>query len=206
MQFDPAFQQSCSIPVQTFPPEERAFVEAEYAKHKVLLEYGSGGSTLLAAQQDHPLVMTVENDKTWAQNMTQTLAQLYPDAPVKLHWVDTGPTQAWGRPRSNGAERGWRNYPKYALNIWDQPFFRHPDLILIDGRFRTACFMTALMRIERPVTVLFDDYANRRRYHWIERHAPVQEMIGRMAKFRLQPTQWNAKDLTRILTAFLDPD
>lgn len=191
----------------SFSLEVVGFLYDQYDAHDVILEYGSGGSTLLAASQEHSLVMSVENDEAWAQKVRKNLAELAPEAPVHVHWVNIGPTASWGRPRRDPVQRGdhWQSYPNYALNIWDQPFFKHPDLVLIDGRFRPACFLATMMRIERPVTVLFDDYCNRPAYHFVERYAAPVETVGNMARFTLDPMVWPKEDLTQIVQAFLDP-
>ncbi len=204
MRHNLAVQEAFETPRQTFPDRERGFVQQQYQAHDVILEYGAGGSTLMAAEQQHSLVMAVENDRRWAKGIKQTLTQQFPDKPVHVHWVDTGPTMMWGRPKPKSRGDSWRNYPKYALEVWDKPFFRHPDLVMIDGRFRTACFLTTMMRITRPVTVLFDDYTNRAAYHWIERYAAPLEICGRMARFGLVPQALPPQDLSRIIDAFLD--
>jgi protein O-GlcNAc transferase len=37
-----------------------------------------------------------------------------------------------------------------------------PDVVLIDGCFRVACFLACWANIQRPTTVIFDDYTERR--------------------------------------------
>lgn len=204
MRHNLAVKEAFETPRQAFPDREQAYLVDQYAKHDVILEYGCGGSTMLAASQPHSLVMSVENDRKWARSVKEALRRHHPDAPVKVHWVDTGPTMMWGRPRPKQRGESWKNYPNYALNIWDQPYFKQPDLILIDGRFRAACFLAAMMRTQRPVTVLFDDYTNRDSYHWIERYAEPVEVIGRMARFDLSPTPVPSGDLTQVVLSFLD--
>lgn len=200
-----AVKEAFQTPQKTLPDLERAHLEGQYARHDVILEYGCGISTIMAARQNHSLVMAVENDRRWARGIRTTLKRDFPGNRVRIHWVDTGPTMMWGRPNPKKQGENWRNYPTYALSIWDQDFFRHPDLVLIDGRFRTACFLATLFRIERPVTVLFDDYLNRADYHWIERYALPDQEIGRMAQFNLAPRDIPREDLGSIVAAFLEP-
>jgi hypothetical protein len=115
-----------------------------------------------------------------------------------MHWADIGPTGKWGRPVNHKA---WGRFHLYPLSVWDMPWFRHPDLILIDGRFRVGCLLTALYRIERPVTVLFDDYANRRHYvDAVETFVRPVEIVGRMARFELEPTPYPAARMAEITT------
>lgn len=173
-------------PTLTFPPEEAALVRAQYGKARVILEYGSGGSTLLAASMPGKYVMAVESDRAWAVDLQLQIDQAALPSPAVVWHVDIGTTGRWGRPVD---DTGWQRYHHYPLSIWSEPFFRHPDVVLIDGRFRPACFVATAMRITRPVTVLFDDYANRSVYHVVERLAVPQLQIGRMAQFALEPVQ-----------------
>lgn len=197
----PSPDQRPFVPEFTMPHAEQALVARLYAENDVILEYGSGGSTLLAAGQDHSLVMSVESDKAWAENMQAVLDRDFPKAKVKMHWADIGPTGDWGRPLTN---RAWRKFALYPMGVWDRPWFRHPDLILIDGRFRIGCLLTALYRIERPVTVLFDDYASRKHYiKAVERFVKPVEIVDRMARFELEPTPYPVTrmgEITNLMT------
>lgn len=205
MRHNLAVNEALEAPRSALPERERAFIEDQYNRHDVILEYGCGASTLMAAGQDHSLVMAVENDKNWAERVETVLARQHPNHRVRVHWVDTGPTQAWGRPKEKKRGDSWMNYPNYALDIWDQFFFKHPDLVLVDGRFRTACFLTTMLRLQKPVTLLFDDYANRSQYQWIERFAAPSRLVGRMAKFDLEPRSFPNDELTQIVLSFLEP-
>jgi hypothetical protein len=182
----------------TFPAAETAFVKAAYPKAKVILEYGSGGSTVLAAESGCR-VISVESDKAWAARLTEHLATISDTA--KVHHADIGRTGAWGVPMKAN------EYPKfhaYALSVWDRPDFEEPDLVLIDGRFRASCLVAVLLRAKRPTTVLFDDYAKRKYYHGVEKLARKEEMIGRMARFTVTPGSIPAEMVTDAIGWFTD--
>lgn len=168
----------------TFPPEEAALVHETYAAARVILEYGSGGSTRLAASMPGKYVMAVESDRDWAVDLQLQIDSASLPSPALVWHVDIGTTCRWGRPVG---DEGWQRYHRYPLSIWSEPFFRHPDTVLIDGRFRPACFVATAMRITRPVTALFDDYTERPAYHVIERFRAPVRCVGRMAVFRLEP-------------------
>jgi hypothetical protein len=168
----------------SFPPEEAAILQEEYGRARVILEYGSGGSTLLAASMPGKYVMAVESDRDWAVDLQLQIDRADLPSPAVVWHVDIGSTGRWGRPVGDEA---WQRYHRYPLSIWSEAFFRHPDTVLIDGRFRPACFVATALRITRPVTVLFDDYVERPIYHVIERFAEPVWRIGRMAAFQLEP-------------------
>lgn len=170
-----------------------------YAEARVILEYGSGGSTEVAARMPGKYIMSVESDRAWARELRGKLTG--PDIlsrPV-IHHVDIGATGPWGRPLD---DRTWRDYHAYPNGVWDQPWFRHPDVVLIDGRFRTACLATVLLRAERPVRVLFDDYGVRPLYHQVEEVIKPVQMVGRMAEFHVEPDLPRHRDMGLLIRQF----
>lgn len=184
-------------PEFSFPAEEEGeYLQESYAKAQVILEYGSGGSTVLASEMQDKLIFSVESDRDWALNLQFYIDSQNAPSPVVSHFVDIGPVGAWGRPISAEA---WQKFHHYPLDIWDQPFFRHPDVVLIDGRFRTACLAVTRLKITRPVTILFDDYRDRPLYHRVERLVGPPEMIGRMAVFKLTPAPLTADSLGDLM-------
>ena len=178
-------------------------MQACYGAASVVLEYGSGGSTILAAEMPGKRVFSVESDPVWAAGVQAYLDSAGVAAEVSLHVVDIGPTKEWGAPVSDA---GWKRYHHYPLSVWDREDFRQPDVVLIDGRFRAACFMATMLRITRAVTVLFDDYKGRKPYHGVESYAKPVAMVGRMARFELEPRSFPTRDMTRIFDFFTRPN
>lgn len=181
------------------PDEEAAVIKAMYDEAKVILEYGSGGSTVLAASMPGKLVFSVESDAAWALRLQIRIDEANLPSPATVHHVDIGPTGAWGRP--TGPD-DWEKFWRYPVSVWDAPFFRHPDVVLIDGRFRTACFMTTLFQIKRPVTILFDDYVHRPDYHGIEEFCRPSQTVGRMAVFEAHPDMLKREHLSTFMDLF----
>jgi hypothetical protein len=188
-------------PDLTLPEAEASALRSAYGKARTILEYGSGGSTLVAAELGADVV-SVESDADWAAMMRAWFDAHPAKGNVRIEHVDIGSTRDWGYPADDS---GFRKWPDYALKIWDSPGFRHPDVVLIDGRFRLGCFLTTAYRITRPVTVLFDDYAPRAAYHKAAEVQPPTEMIGRMARFDLHPQAMTADRVRSYLRALLQP-
>jgi hypothetical protein len=183
----------------TFAPRERRFLVKYYEAATTILEYGSGGSTVLAAKLGKT-VFTVESDQDWAERMAHHVASISDQA--RVHWADVGPTGPWGVPMK---PREFRKFSGYALSVWDRPDFVQPDLVLIDGRFRASCLVAVLLRAEKPVTVLFDDYLKRGYYHGVERLARKEETVGRMARFTVTPGAIPPDMVTQAIGWFTDP-
>ena len=172
------------LPVLTFPKEVAAFVRRTYAEAAVILEYGSGGSTFLAASSAGKHIVSVESDPAWAHRMREIANAHDLPSPPRVVYADIGPVGAWARALDH---RHLNDFIDYAQAIWASADFVHPDVVLVDGRFRGACFMMAYLCAERPITLLFDDYSKRSEYHVIERLVKPTRMVGRMAVFDIRP-------------------
>lgn len=196
---DPALYEP---PALTMPKAEAAALTEAYLSAGTILEYGSGGSTVLAAGRARGLIISVESDALWLDGLREWFRRHPPKSRVVLHHADIGPTRGWGFPRNRRRIDAW---PGYALSVWDRPDFEAPDLVLVDGRFRLACMLTTLYAIERPTVMLVDDYAARPAYHRIETLTAPPQMIGRMARFDLSPMTDLPADQEWIPASFADP-
>jgi hypothetical protein len=174
-------------PELTLPEAEADALRAAYADASVILEYGSGGSTVMAAEMPGRTVFSVESDKAWAEGMR---AWFHANPPaegtsVEVIWSDIGATKEWGQPKDDSE---WRLWPRYPLGVWRHKGFRQPDVVLVDGRFRVGCALAAAFLTKAPLTLLFDDYKTRPRYARVEEWLGTPLMIGRMAVFEVVPT------------------
>ena len=193
-----------SRPELTLPDAEAARLRTAYEGAQVILEYGSGGSTVMAAEMPGKSVFSVESDKDWAQMMRGWFDENPPatGTEVDVIWSDIGPTKDWGYPASN---RAWQLFARYPLEVWDLPEFRQPDVVLVDGRFRAGCAMATAFRTQKPVTVFVDDYARRKHYHRIEEFLGQPGMTGRMAEFAVSPMAVPAERLLTIVEMMTRP-
>jgi hypothetical protein len=166
----------------TMPPEGSARLEQLLRGSRCYLEYGAGGSTMLASEVGVPVVLSVESDREWLSAVERKLARR-PSASefVSLH-IDIGPVKDWGFPV---ADTHWKNFSNYPLFAWEECIRRDlkPDLVLIDGRFRVACFIATLLFAQPGCRILFDDYGDRPDCKVVERFVQPAAMAGRMAEF-----------------------
>lgn len=149
---------------------------AELGRCTAYLEFGSGGSTLLADRLGVRTV-TIESDRFYGR----TVASVLTGNTVSIVPVDIGITAEWGWPlfkRPTAARLArWRRYVMSAFDLIS------PDLVLVDGRFRTACALEAARRTDGAVLIV-DDYAERPSYCRIEQYLGAPERVGRSAVFR----------------------
>ncbi|ESQ77249.1 hypothetical protein [Asticcacaulis sp. AC402] len=149
----------------------------------VYLEYGSGGSTVCAAHTINiSTVISVESDPQWIGHVRHNLGEVAHK--VHLEHADVGPVVDWGRPRDRG---GIDTYHNYATQPWEIAWRLGvmPDLIMVDGRFRVACFLYSLVCAPEGATMILDDYVGRDHYKVVEDFCPLFEMSGRMAVFKV---------------------
>jgi len=187
------------------PAAERERLERELARAKVYLEYGAGGTTALAARMNVENIISIETSAEWASSTELKIAPLPSNSNLHLSWVDVGPTREWGYPAT---ENAWKRFWKYPHRPWEisRRYNLKPDLILIDGRFRIASFLTSLIYVEHGATILFDDYADRPHYHRIERILKPTELVGRMAIFNTPAAAPSPADILPMLAeAYTDP-
>jgi len=193
-----------SRPELTLPPAEAERVRAAYEAADVILEYGSGGSTVLAAEMPGKTVFSVESDKDWAQMMRGWFSgnPAASGTSVDIIWSDIGETKAWGFPRTKSE---YLRYAQYPMQVWELPEFTQPDVVLVDGRFRTGCAMATAYRTQKPVTLLFDDYKKRTQYHRIEKYFGAPKLHGRMAEFDVHPRRLDVSDLQDVIEMMIRP-
>lgn len=181
------------------PDEEIAYLTEVYRDAKVILEYGSGGTTRIAASLPGKFTMSVESDQKWALKLQQEIDASNPASPAIIYHTEIGPVGPWGRPLSS---ESWRTFFRYPLDVWEEPFFRHPDTVLIDGRLRNACLAMIMLRCTQPMTVLFDDYGVRPLYKEVEMIVRPSKLVGRLAHFDIEPGMTSKSQLSFLIKQF----
>jgi hypothetical protein len=157
-------------------------LESHFRKSQCYLEYGGGGSTVLAAHSGVPKIHCIEGDAKFLQAVKKKVESLYPSIVINTHHADLGSTKEWGYPDDPFMIHTW---PRYCICGWDV-LFRvgdSPDLILVDGRFRVSSFLASLMMAKKGTVILFDDYYTRPEYHVVEEYLAPTSRAGRMAEF-----------------------
>ena len=162
----------------TMDPEGISRFKFELGRAKSYLEFGSGGTTLLADRKRISTV-SVESDRFYAAKVASKLC----GDTVEQLVVNLGINLEWGYPLRHTPKKG----KKYA----SAPFltdYKIADFILVDGRYRVACALESAKRAYdegRQATLMFDDYSPRPEYHQIEAHLGSPEINGRSAIFRI---------------------
>lgn len=156
-------------------------------------EYGVGESTLWVANNTQARVLAVETDGTWVERVKQSVSR----EEIQIIHADLGPVGDYGRPVDY---QKFDSFPDYFEGIWNGG--SKPDLVLIDGRFRVACFLTSLLFCEEGTIIIFDDYKDRSHYHIVERVIAPSAVSGRQAIFNVELEKLNKELILEIRLAF----
>ena len=177
------------IPDSPFmPPAATArFIEL-VREARCYLEYGTGGTTISARRAGLKTLVAVESDPQWLEAVRRKLDEGGGTEGCHLMHVDIGPTGDWGYPTTDAY---WKRYANYPLDVWNycKESGLAPDVILIDGRFRVACFLATLLFAPPGSSVLFDDYLDRPHYHIVEKFVCPYQTHDRLAEFHLDTVQ-----------------
>jgi hypothetical protein len=161
------------------PHEETVFLRRQLRRARSYLEFGAGGSTLIALAGNVPIVTSVEPDARLAwylESLAVTSRSNY-----TCHVPHVSEISAWGFPVSEGdpTELG-REYAHAADGSSEF------DTVLIDGRFRVACALAVAASVTSKTTLMIDDYGDRAHYKILERYLGRPRMKGRLAVFTLR--------------------
>lgn len=154
---------------------------------KRYLEFGTGGSTYLAAKFDKEFV-AVDSDRFFLRSVQKKIRDDGYAKPVgqTFRYADIGLTAHWGRPIGPGMDSPKRleKFRRYSDIPPESLAGGTPDFVLVDGRFRVACVLKALrlLRQESGWTIAMDDYGDRPNFHVVSEFAEIDQLVnGRMA-------------------------
>lgn len=161
--------------------KETQLFERYLKQAKSYFEFGSGGSTKLAARNNVE-VFGVESDKQWVETLKKEVGPF-----CKVEYVDIGPTQAWGFPVDNTHREKFSDYSA-AILLHDSAF----DFILVDGRFRVACTLNTIkhtLQKQKNITdtlIFIHDFWNRPDYHVVLTFLDMEEKAESAGVFKLK--------------------
>jgi len=164
---------------------QKAVASVSYA------EFGTGESTVFMAGYSRATIRSIETDRTWVERVRKSCPR-----PVELIHVDLGPTSSWGRPAGYTHSAHFDDYFSAAFAGGYSP-----DFILIDGRFRVACFLKSLLLAEPGTTIVVDDYVNRGQYHIVE-ELVEPDFVGARQAFFTRPQSIPRARVENLLDKF----
>lgn len=198
----------CVSDTPWFDEATLAWFKNRLPRARSYLEFGSGGSTMMAARLGVPTI-SVEGDRYFGQEVGKRLA---PEHKVQMLCPPIGMTGLWGVPfpgtPTPDRVRRWRSYIDQPFEVLAKSEQEFPDLFLVDGRFRNACALRAALetkRAGRVAELLFDDYSAEERptYMQTEEILGAPQRVGRSAIFALGPDNAvTENDINRVIHDF----
>lgn len=142
------------------------------------IEFGSGGSTDLVLRHTSHLVVSVESTPAWSLKVAQTAQKMGVDGRLQAVVVDIGPTKQAGAPSDR---RNMAKWPLYSSMVQAVP---HAQVVFVDGRFRVACALKAILYVVNEPIIIIHDFWNREKYHVVLEFVNVLENATTMVVTR----------------------
>src|SRR3954447_16224486 len=97
--------------------EELILLRSVAAHRRMVVEFGSGGSTAEFLEHSSARVVSVESDPSWVERLRThpELSEALASGRLTLQHIDIGPVGAWGRPRGWAQVATW---PGYWSDVW----------------------------------------------------------------------------------------
>ena len=136
-------------------------------KASVYFEYGSGGSTYQAYIRDNiKKIYSVESDKEWHDKLRSIIKDDKKKIDYRYCEMYTK-SKSYGYPGPNSTKDQWINYSDQIRKL-DEKSRKSIDLVMIDGRFRTACCLKCFDIVNNDCLIAFDDFlADGREHHHV---------------------------------------
>ena len=152
----------------------------ELKKCKIYLEYGSGSSTFLAQKLNKDF-FSIEGDKNFHKYMKKKIKSnkiiLKSLGIVKENSIPINLNYEYNLKKiSNKQKIRTENYCNGILKDLDEKKII-PDLILVDGRYRTLCGLYLYNFFKNKnvqFKIIFDDYANRKYHNILENFFDIE--------------------------------
>ncbi len=164
--------------------DEQIFLKKNFLNINTYLEFGAGGSTFICLMNSTAtLIVSVESDPSWIDYMRKwRIIRKAEKTRLKFFPVNIGKVGDWGVP----IETDKANlFPDYSRNVFEK--FKDNDLIFIDGRFRVACAIQAVLNSSINTKILMHDYTDREYYHVIEQFLDIVEVVDTLVLFKIKP-------------------
>lgn len=177
----------------------------ETARAQHVVEYGVGGSTLIAVEAGCVRVCSAETDKAWIEKAAEhpQLKAAISDGRLAIEHADIGKVVRWGMPLDRTLRKEWLTYP---TTPWKVAEADKVDIVFVDGRFRVASALTSALLGRPDLRILVHDMTKRpRRYRPIYSFMDELEQVDSLSVFVRKPGVTDAELLgqsCRSLSSF----
>jgi len=133
-------------------------------------------------------IHVIESSQDWVNNLKvrKDIQTAELNQRLHFHMVNIGKTKEWGYPvsESHEAQKLFHLYPSAVDGIAADEKL---DFVLVDGRFRVACFLHALKHADDNTIIAIHDYDNHRDYSkTVPKYADTVKHAGAFYAFKLK--------------------
>ncbi len=172
---------------------------------KSAVEYGCGGSTALALELGVQEIWSIDSNLDWLDKIRQhpSTAPAVLANKLNLLHIDLGPTAKWGFPADKSKVGNW---PLYAAKVWGDLGEKSQDIdiVLVDGRFRVACVLAALVFARPDALIVVHDFT-RDSYQAVHEFCTVAALCDSLALLVRRPGLSAPRLVARLLEYSVDP-
>lgn len=167
-------------------PLEIALLTSLLRRTGRMVEFGAGGSTTLSLKLGVSHLVSVESDAAWIERLQadDAASRAQEQGRLTLLRADIGPIGFMGGPGKGSNRDRW---PDYSRMPWGHADASQLDLVLVDGRFRVACILETVLRVERHTIIAVHDFWNRPAYHAVLPFLDVIDRCESLGVFRVKP-------------------
>ena len=97
--------------------------------------------------------------------------------------VNIGKTKDWGKPLN---DKKSDLLPNYSGVLDDTIINSKIDTILVDGRFRVACILNAILNCNKDVIILVHDFWSREHYHIVLNYLDTVSKVDNLGVFKIK--------------------
>lgn len=165
-------------------PRELDALRLELRECKSLIEFGAGGSTLLAIQAEPRKIVSCETDPEYLQKLrlNATVEAAETMGRLQLVHLDVGLTRQWGRPLEvPNREQMMKVFEPIRVNS-------DADTVFIDGRFRVAVAAKSYLYLKDDAKVIIHDF-ERPYYQAVLEFLTLEKQVDRLAVLRKIPNR-----------------
>lgn len=178
-------------PLDQYLTQEWSLLTEALSGANAYLEFGCGLSTEFVSKSYGCRIRSVETSADWVALVQERVRD-----DVEILHIDLGAVTGWGTP----ATYDHREYfVRYFEAGFDGGF--DPDVILVDGRFRVACFLSALLLAGPGTKIIFDDYPMRPHYQIVEEILEPESISSRQALF-VRPNSIDSRKVRSLRDKF----
>ena len=163
---------------------ERLFFILILRSSKKFLEFGMGGSTLLAYMTSNiKKIISVESNIKWINKIRKFKNIKNEEGKrIILEYINIGKVKYNGFPYNMAKNKDFFKYSKYIFKKYENDY----DLVFIDGRFRVACVLQVILNCKLDIKILIHDFNNRQNYHILYKYLDIIYSIDTLALFSIK--------------------